>query len=440
LVRFKKVAVLTLSLALLALSAPPSTASGEASVTVMSRNIYLGADVGKALELIPNLPAAAQYMWDQVNKTDFSKRAKILANEINQSSPDVIGIQEATIWYCQKYPWSKKVEVFNFTEQLLAELKGEYQLATKDGKVALNPGFSINPIPFLTKVKDEVRFQKIFGSDTASCGFETGDGLLIKRTPRLELIQLGTTEYEVNYPIVPTIMTVYRGYSWADIKVDQVPTRFVTTHLESLWDENVIPNSAKQAKQLIDDLSNTKMPIIVMGDFNADPRDPRPKNTPNPGEQPVASDNCPAQGKSCNAYKEMIDAGFADVGPDSQDPNNYTWGMNALLTGADPKRLPAALLMGNKEGFTDRLDYIFTKNGAQSKASKIIGTQPEYGSDHAGVVASISLVNQSNEISPPLAPHAPFPISFWQWVLITLILIISYIFWRRKKREIKLNP
>jgi len=135
----------------------------------------------------------------------------------------------------------------------------------------------------------------------------------------------------------------------------------------------------------------------------------------------------------------MIDAGFEYVGPDSQDPNTFTWGMNALLTGADPKRLPAALLMGNKEGFTDRLDYIFTKNGAQSKASKIIGPQPEYGSDHAGVVASISLVNQSNEISPPLAPHAPFPISFWQWVLITLILIISFIFWRRKKREIKLN-
>ena len=65
----------------------------------MSRNIYLGADVGRALELIPNLPAAAQYMWDQVKQTDFSKRAKILAAEINLSSPDVIGLQEATIWY-----------------------------------------------------------------------------------------------------------------------------------------------------------------------------------------------------------------------------------------------------------------------------------------------------------------------------------------------------
>ena len=70
-------------------------------ITVMSRNLYLGADVGVALELIPNFPKAAQFMWDQVQKTDFSKRKKILADQIRAESPDVICIQEATIWYCK---------------------------------------------------------------------------------------------------------------------------------------------------------------------------------------------------------------------------------------------------------------------------------------------------------------------------------------------------
>ena len=37
-------------------------------ITVMSRNIYLGADVGVALDLIPNFPAAAQFMWDQMKQ------------------------------------------------------------------------------------------------------------------------------------------------------------------------------------------------------------------------------------------------------------------------------------------------------------------------------------------------------------------------------------
>ncbi len=48
-------------------------------ITVMSRNLYLGSDVGVALELIPNFPKAAQFMWDQVKKTDFSARAPKLA-------------------------------------------------------------------------------------------------------------------------------------------------------------------------------------------------------------------------------------------------------------------------------------------------------------------------------------------------------------------------
>jgi len=432
----KKVFLPLLTVAAINIGQIPVAHAEIPSVTVMSRNIYLGADVGRALELIPNLPAAAQYMWDQVKQTDFSKRAKILATEIKQSSPDVIGLQEATIWYCKKYPWSKKVEVFNFTEQLLDALDGRYELASKDGIRALNPGFSINPIPFLTKVNDEQTFKEVFGSSSAACGFETGDALLVKKSDNLEVIEVGNSEYEASYSIVPTIMTIYRGYSWADIKVKGVPTRFVTTHLESLWDDNKVPNSAKQAMQLVNDLSNTKMPVIVMGDFNSDPRDPRSKDQPNPGEQPIQSQACQANAITCNAYLIMSQAGYKDAGPDSLDPKNYTWGMNALLTGADTKRLVAAKSMGNEYGFTDRLDYIFSKNGTESVASEIIGAQGEYGSDHAGVVATIALLNQSNLISQTLPMHAPFPISFWQIVMIILILLSTWFYWRRKKNQI----
>lgn len=435
--KIKKIFSIILSLVVLNIAVIPTAHSESTSVAVMTRNIYLGADVGKALELIPNLPAAAQYMWDQVKQTDFSKRAKILASEINQTAPDVIGLQEATIWYCKKYPWSKKVEVFNFTDQLISELGDKYKLASKDGIKALNPGFSINPIPFLTKVNDPETFQKIFGSSSAACGFETGDALLVKRSNNLEIIAVGNSEYETSYSIVPTIMTIYRGYSWADIKVNGIPTRFVTTHLESLWDENKIPNSAKQAQQLIDDLSNTKMPLIVMGDFNSDPRDPRPKSQPNPGEQPVESQICKAKSSDCNAHLIMSQAGYKDAGPDSLNPKNFTWGMNALLTGADPKRLTAAKLMGNQDGFTDRLDYIFSKNGTENISSQIVGTKAEYGSDHAGVVAKIALLNQSGVISERLPAHAPFPISFWQIIFVVLILLIAGFYWRRKRKGFK---
>ena len=410
---------------------PISAQATEPTLTVMSRNIYLGADVGVALELIPDMPAAAQFMWDQVNKNDFSKRSISLAAEIKQYQPDVIGLQEATIWYCKKNAWSKKTEVFNFTDQLLAALGGDYVLASKDGKTAFNPGYSINPIPFLTMVKDPERFQKIFGQDKAACGFQIGDALAIKKSLADQVIRVGNTEYEATYSIVPTLMTIYRGYTWADINIANIPVRFVATHLESIWDENKVPNAAKQATQLISDLKDTNMPLVVIGDFNSDPRDPRPANAANPGLQPTASNECPAGLSKCNAYRLMRDAGFNDAGPDASDPSAYTWGMNALLTGPDPDRLKAAQGMGNEYGFTDRLDYIFTKNGVDVSTSQIIGYKAPYATDHAGVFAEFTILNTLAGQSAPLPEHKPFPISFWQWVGIALIALII---WRVKRR------
>ncbi len=410
----------------------PANATSE--ITVMTRNIYLGADVGKALELIPDLPAAAQYMWDQMRKTDFGSRSKLLADEINQYKPDVIGIQEATIWKCQKNLWSKRTTIYDFVEILLKQLSGEYEVAELNSAKAYNPGFSISPIPYLTKVIDPEVFQRIFSQDSAFCGFETGDTLIVKKQLQSEVINLGNTEYEASYSVVPTLMTIYRGYTWADIKINGTPTRFITTHLESLWDENKIPNSARQARQLISDTSNTKMPLIIMGDFNSDPKDPRGKGGLNPGLQPVESLNCPPNSSTCSAYKLMIENDFIDAGPNSLDPKNFTWGMNAQLSGPDLERKSAAQKFGNQFGFTDRLDYVFVKNNVRVNSAEIIGVKPPYASDHAGVVVKILIQKGKNSISPALDTHKPFPVSFWQWVVIFLFLFIGWIFWRKSKK------
>jgi endonuclease/exonuclease/phosphatase family metal-dependent hydrolase len=356
----------------------------------MSRNIYIGTDVTVAMKKIPNLPAAAQFMWDQVAKTDFSKRALILAQEIKVANADVIGLQEATTWYCKESIFSKKVKVLDFTDQLLKALNNEYMIAQKGDTTAYNPGFSINPIPLLTKVNDAKTFKPIFDQNSAACGFETGDALLIKRSLAGKVEAVGNVDYQDTYSIVPVLMKITRGYTWADISINGTKTRFVTTHLEAIWDENKVPNSALQANQLITDLKNITYPLVVIGDFNSDPRDPRALSDPNPGDQPPVSQACPANVDRCNAYKLMLNAKFTNASSIAIDPNNFTWGMDALLSGPDSVRATAAKKMGNKDGFTDRLDYIFIKNGLMSKSSKIIGTKPPYGSDHAGVVVTIS--------------------------------------------------
>ena len=419
-----------------ALLAPFYPAHAEPQpIKVMSRNLYLGADVGVALAKIPDMPAAAQFMWDQVQKTDFSKRKKILADQIRTESPDVIGIQEATIWYCKAHFWSGKVEVFNFTQELLAELGGEYVIAEKSGIQANNPGYSIGPIPFLTKVNDPKTFQKLFGQNDADCGFQIGDALVIKKSLAQYVNQVGNSEYKDVYKVVPTLMEIYRGYSWADITMQGANVRFVTTHLESLWDENKIPKAADQARQLVSDLKKTKSPIVVIGDFNSDPRDPRPIDAPNPGEQPVASENCSTGATLCNAYKVMRGAGYTDVGPDASDPTAFTWGMNALLTGPDSKRAIAATEMGNRFGFTDRLDYIFVKNGMKVLTSKVIGQRAPYGTDHAGIVTELDVTALGSVVSAPLDAHERFPISFWKGVGLLLLALVTWRIARRFRRR-----
>lgn len=423
------------ALALLLISPSNPAHAENQPIKVMSRNLYLGADVGVALAKIPNMPAAAQFMWDQVQKTDFSQRKKILADQIRTESPDVIGIQEATIWYCEAHFWSGKTEVFNFTQELLAELGGDYVIAAKNGVEANNPGYSIGPIPFLTKVHDPKTFQSLFGQNDADCGFQIGDALLIKKSLSQYVNQVGNSEYKDVYKVVPTVMEIYRGYAWADITVQGTNVRFVTTHLESLWDANKVPKAADQARQLVADLVKTESPIVVIGDFNSDPRDPRPLDAPNPGEQPTASDKCPAGSSICNAYKVMREAGFTDAGPDASDPSTYSWGMNALLTGPDDKRAQAAKKMGNKFGFTDRLDYIFVKNGIEILTSKIIGQAAPYGTDHAGVVTELNVTALGSVISAPLDAHERFPISFWNGVGLLLLALITWQIVRRFRRR-----
>ena len=477
----RKISVV-LSFLLLAIGTPNAQAA-DANLKVMSRNIYVGSDVGVAMKLIPDFKAAAQFMWDQVSATDFSKRAPLLAKEIITNKADVVGIQEATTWVCKKNAWSGKTEVLNFTDQLLAATKNlgtEYVVAEKDGTTAKNIGFSIAAIPFLTIVNDPKTFQPLFGQDTAACGFEIGDALIIRKDLASQISKVGNTEYDASYSIVPTLMTIYRGYTWMDLQVGTSTVRIVSTHLESVWDANKVPNAAKQAKQLVSDLSNTSIPTIVIGDFNADPRDPRKDAKSNPGGQPEASETCPVQVEnptvkssldSCNAYWVMRKSGYLDVGPDALNATNFTWGGSALLAGPDLDRYKAGKAMGNAQGFTDRLDYVFYKNGVQPLNSKIVGNiwpysestwvcdneeqinntqllanemkvvSPETGvcmeTDHAGLFTTLAIPAGINGSTPDLPSHAPFPISFWQWVgLVILALIVFLIIRRRRRRPI----
>jgi endonuclease/exonuclease/phosphatase family metal-dependent hydrolase len=466
--------------------APLPAAEGDEPITVMSRNLYLGADIGVALDVLPDLPAAGDLLWEQVRATDWPTRVERLASEIVQFAPDVIGLQESARWVCRPSIFGSQVDVLNFTEELLAATSAagaDYVVAQAESDRAENQGFKIGPLPGVT-MEDPETFQPLFGQDSAACGFAVNDVLLVRAEHAQGVQRAGTSEYEDRENIVPTVLALDRGYAWADIALRGAVVRFVTTHLESQWSEGEIPIAARQAKQLVADLAETTGPLVVMGDFNSDPRDPRGPDDSNPADQPVASPQCPPQPDrltvqdsraNCSAYWTMRKAGYISAGPDDFDPAYATYGASALLAGPDPERLAAALAAGNAFGFTDRIDFVFIRNGVRVEAGEVTGQIWPFGpavwpcddpeqisntaaasavlveagrdappegaglclpSDHAGVVVTVAVdAGASVADDPPPISHDPFRLVWWHLLVGLGALIVAAIWWRRRRRR-----
>jgi hypothetical protein len=101
---------------------------GKTNVTVMTRNLYLGADLGPAITA-PNLPqflAATSAIWTHVQQVSFPERARVLADEIAHAKPDLVGLQEAAMWRTGPIgdPAPATTVVYDYLALLLAELRG----------------------------------------------------------------------------------------------------------------------------------------------------------------------------------------------------------------------------------------------------------------------------------------------------------------------------
>src|SRR5712691_1071059 len=85
----------------------PALAS-DSKVKVMTRNLYLGADLTPVIAATTpaEFLAAVSAVFAEVQATNFPERAKRLAVEIDKDKPLLIGLQEVAMWRSQFPPTS----------------------------------------------------------------------------------------------------------------------------------------------------------------------------------------------------------------------------------------------------------------------------------------------------------------------------------------------
>src|SRR5215207_6106324 len=80
--------------------AGPAQAEAGPKISVMTRNVYLGGDLTPSITA-PTLAAflaANAALLGHVDLMDFPARAELIAREITEHKPDVVGLQEVALW------------------------------------------------------------------------------------------------------------------------------------------------------------------------------------------------------------------------------------------------------------------------------------------------------------------------------------------------------
>lgn len=363
-----------------------SAKGGDDKIKVLSRNIYLGADIFPVLAAAqdPNplaVPLAVTEVFQTAQASNFPERAAALADEIVRRSPHVIGLQEVSVWSTQipgdflaGNPTAANDVVYDFLEILMANLEAKgmhYEVAASVDNADIE-------LPFVAGFNEQ-------GPILADVRLQDRDVTLVRSGVEYSNAFNGNYTYNGVVDINGVQASFTRGYNMVDVNVKGADYRFVNTHLEVGGSEPFKSLQAVQMNellQLVDATSNPSLPIIMLGDFNSDP-----------SEQPFVStsgipglDGLPL----VPPYMQAVGTGYGD-----------TWTMQKKIKGDGFTCCFDDAVSDETAELSSRIDHIFLKeNGRNVKRSKskVLGdssadmteTSNLYPSDHAGVFAKIS--------------------------------------------------
>ncbi|MEO8213639.1 MAG: endonuclease/exonuclease/phosphatase family protein [Myxococcales bacterium] len=233
-------------------------------VSVMTRNLYLGAELSPLFfaPTVPDLATRAAVAWNQVKQSNFPERAVVLAGEIADAAPDVVALQEVTLfrtqipgdWQSGAAPNATTVEL-DFLQLLLQALDAggaHYQRAAAGTFTDVElPATDPTGASFDVRLSDRnvilVR-----------------DGLTFTEGPAAAF--QAVVALPVGGPGGATL-TLTRGYVSADVRVGSRTARVVDSHLEVSG--LLGPTQEAQGRELTSALASYGRPLILTGDFNS---------------------------------------------------------------------------------------------------------------------------------------------------------------------------
>jgi endonuclease/exonuclease/phosphatase family metal-dependent hydrolase len=371
-------AALLFSLAPSAASAKPAKDKSH-EVRVMTRNLYLGADLTPAITAsgLTAFTDATGQILREVTANSFPTRARGLAQEILKKKPDVVGLQEVALW--RTGPPSLEVFLntgasptaatvrYDYLSELLARLKSkgkpQYRVAISQDEFDFEAPANENGVPG-DGPNGAIANAEINGRLTMRDVIlvRNGAGATFKRPRAGHFANLLTvTVSGVN-------LSVTRGWTSIDAKVrGSHQFRFVNTHLEAFDDAAQVPSiRALQAGELVapGGPATSKLPVVLLGDLNSD------DDTVEPGDQ--------------QAYRTLLGAGLRERS--TNDPLGCCLKSSLLAEGAG----------GSVADFDHQVDHVMTRdpNEIKLKASSVTGRTPVNGfwdSDHAGLFSKLEL-------------------------------------------------
>jgi endonuclease/exonuclease/phosphatase family metal-dependent hydrolase len=290
----RKLGILLVALGALLGPAAAQAAAKAPAVTVMTRNLFLGADLSPAINA-PTIPEAidgAGTVWNELQSTKFAERAVPLAREIKASRADLVGLQEVALWRKQTpsdggakpiSPLAGATPATAVEQDFLAILKSELKKAGAKYKVVVVQEEFDAELPVDADLSDATGSGPLagFGADF-DARLTMRDVILVRVGSKVKLGKTRKGHYKTRYePSVGGIkIPVDRGWAAVEARVGKHRFRFLDTHLEAFGDPKI---RAAQAKELTKGPLKTAEQVLLVGDLNSgDAKDHEPEK---PGDE-----------------------------------------------------------------------------------------------------------------------------------------------------------